>query len=82
MTNFSGTGYVNTNAGNINFSIPIEEDGYYDVDLRFASVYSKKKTAFLLIIKNTLPYYFHLSPIGVILKLVNFIQKKGCTPFL
>jgi mannan endo-1,4-beta-mannosidase len=48
ISNFSGTGYVNTNAGNINFSIPIEEDGYYDIDLRFASAYSEKTNSLFI----------------------------------
>ena len=42
MANFSGSGYVNTNAGDVTFSIPIEEEGYYDVDIRFAATYSEK----------------------------------------
>lgn len=42
IVNFSGNGYVNTNEGTINFSIPIEDDGYYDVAIRFAAAYGEK----------------------------------------
>ncbi|HRZ97585.1 MAG TPA: glycosyl hydrolase [Paludibacter sp.] len=34
---FSGSGYVNTNTGNVNFTIQASETGYYDIYFRFIS---------------------------------------------
>lgn len=42
ITGFSGTGYVATNAGNVTFTVNIEKAGYYDVEIRFASIYDEK----------------------------------------
>lgn len=42
IAGFRGTGYVNTNAGNVTFTVDIETAGYYDVEFRFASVYGEK----------------------------------------
>ncbi|MHB9055199.1 MAG: glycosyl hydrolase [Paludibacteraceae bacterium] len=36
LTGYTGTGYVNTNAGNVTFSVQTDQTAYYDVSLRYA----------------------------------------------
>lgn len=38
---FSGTGYVNTNSGNVSFPVTIAETGYYDVYFRYLTTAQK-----------------------------------------
>ena len=42
LTGFTGTGFVNTNGGNVTFSIQAAQTGYYDVTLRYSTSNSKK----------------------------------------
>ena len=42
LTGFTGTGFVNTNGGNVTFSIQTAQTGYYDVMLRYSTSNSKK----------------------------------------
>jgi len=41
-TGFSGTGYVNTNSGNVTFTVQATTAGYYDLSFRFSTSGSKK----------------------------------------
>ena len=42
LTGFTGTGFVNTNGGNVTFTIQAAQTGYYDVTLRYSTSNSKK----------------------------------------
>jgi len=42
IAGFRGTAYVATNDGNVIFTVNIEKAGYYDVEIRFASIYDEK----------------------------------------
>ena len=42
LTGYSGTGYVNTNAGNVLFNIQADVTGYYDLALRYSTSNSNK----------------------------------------
>ena len=42
LSGYSGTGYVNTNNGNVAFNIQAPQTGYYDVTLRYSTSNSKK----------------------------------------
>jgi len=43
LTNYSGTGYINTNAGNVTFTINAELAGYYDLKFRYSTSGSQKQ---------------------------------------
>ena len=42
IAGYTGTGYVNTNSGNVSFTIQADQTGYYDVNLRYYSAASKQ----------------------------------------
>ena len=42
LAGFTGTGYVNTNSGNVTFNIQAPVTGYYDVSIRYSISDSKK----------------------------------------
>jgi mannan endo-1,4-beta-mannosidase len=42
LAGYTGTGFVNTNAGNVTFTIQAPQAGYYDVTLRYSTSNSKK----------------------------------------
>jgi len=42
LTGFTGTGFVNTNGGNVTFTLQAAQTGYYDVTLRYSTSNSKK----------------------------------------
>jgi len=41
QSGFSGTGYVNTNSGNVTFTVQTTETGYYDVYLKYVATAQK-----------------------------------------
>jgi len=41
QSGYSGTGYVNTNSGNVTFTVQTTETGYYDVYLKYSSAGQK-----------------------------------------
>ncbi|MBP1676374.1 MAG: hypothetical protein H6Q20_933 [Bacteroidetes bacterium] len=47
VTGYSGTGYVNTNAGNVTFTVQATETAYYDVYFRFTSSAQKVNTLYV-----------------------------------
>jgi mannan endo-1,4-beta-mannosidase len=77
IANFSGSGYVNTNAGDISFSIPIDEDGYYDVDLRFAAIYSEKTNSIFVDNQKFASLLFPFQSNWGTIKAGKFYFKKG-----
>ncbi|MFA5046272.1 MAG: glycosyl hydrolase [Paludibacter sp.] len=42
LTGYSGTGYVNTNSGNVTFTVHVDTTGYYDLNFRYSTSGSKK----------------------------------------
>lgn len=58
IAGYSGTGYVNTNNGNIVFAINVQQDGYYDVFLRYISGGAKSND---LHINNAMAANIHFS---------------------
>jgi mannan endo-1,4-beta-mannosidase len=42
LTGYTGTGFVNTNGGNVTFNIQAVQTGYYDVSLRYSTSNQKK----------------------------------------
>jgi len=42
LAGYSGTGYVNTNSGNVTFTVQAVTAGYYDLSFRFSTAGSKK----------------------------------------
>jgi mannan endo-1,4-beta-mannosidase len=77
IVNFSGSGYVNTNAGDVTFSIPIDEDGYYDVDLRFAAIFSEKTNSIFIDNQKFASLVFPFQSNWGTLKAGKFYFKKG-----
>jgi mannan endo-1,4-beta-mannosidase len=77
IANFSGTGYVNTNAGDVTFSIQIDEDGYYDVDLRFAAIYSDKANSIFVDNQKYASILFPMQSYWGTINAGKFYFKKG-----
>jgi len=42
LAGYTGTGFVNTNGGNVSFTVQAPQSGYYDVTLRYSTSNSKK----------------------------------------
>lgn len=61
IAGYSGTGYVNTNNGNVVFAINMLQDGYYDVFLRYISGGAKSND---LHINNAMAANIHFSQIA------------------
>jgi len=61
IAGYSGTGYVNTNNGNVVFAINVQQDGYYDVFLRYISGGAKSND---LLINNAMAANIHFSQIA------------------
>ncbi|QBN19500.1 glycosyl hydrolase [Flavobacterium nackdongense] len=77
IANFSGTGYVNTNAGDVTFSIQIDDDGYYDVDLRFAATYSDKANSIFVDNQKYASILFPMQSFWGSISAGKFYFKKG-----
>lgn len=50
---YTGTGYVNTNAGNVTFTVQTEQEGYYDISMRYYSTASKQNDLYVDGLKMT-----------------------------